>query len=192
MPPSKQKILSSEETGLFQDAVSGVKPLQQDKIPPFRQKPLARLLNPQQATLQSRDDLFSDRAGLGQIDGMSEPHDPHERLLFYRSGLQRTTLKKLRRGQIRREAELDLHGYTVAEARVELTEFIHFAMDNGLRCLRIIHGKGKSRQPILKQRVDYWLRQREEVLAFCSAIGRDGGTGAIYLLLRRIDRIDRD
>ncbi|MCW8826282.1 MAG: Smr/MutS family protein, partial [Gammaproteobacteria bacterium] len=91
--------------------------------------------------------------------------------------------------QIRVEAELDLHGFTVNEARVELTEFLHFAMESGLRCVRIIHGKGKSSQPILKQKVDYWLRQREEVLAFCSAINRDGGTGALYLLLRRIDRL---
>lgn len=189
MPPSKEKSLSNEEKILFQDAVNGVKPLQQSKIPPFRQKPLARLLNPQTGARQDRDDLFSDGAELGPIAGVNEPHDPHEQLLFYRSGLQRTTLKKLRRGQIRIEAELDLHGYTVAEARIELTEFIHFAMASDLRCLRIIHGKGKSRQAILKQRVDYWLRQREEVLAFCSAIGKDGGTGAIYLLLRRLDRL---
>ncbi len=191
MPPSREKSLSNEEKILFQDAVSGVKPLPQNKIPPFRQKPLARLLNPQSADRQDRDDLFSDESELGQVNGMDEQHEPHEQLLFYRSGLQQTTLKKLRRGQIRIEAELDLHGYTVAEARIELTEFIHFAMASDLRCLRIIHGKGKSRQAILKQRVDYWLRQREEVLAFCSAIGKDGGTGAIYLLLRRMGRMNR-
>lgn len=191
MPPSKEKSLANEEKILFQDAVSGVKPLQQNKILPFRQKPLARLLNLQPAELQDQDDLFSDGAELGHIDSQNEMNEPHDQLLFYRSGLQRTTLKKLRRGQIRIEAELDLHGYTVAEARIELTEFIHFAMANGLRCVRIIHGKGKgayTRQPVLKQKVDLWLRQRDEVLAFCSAIGRDGGTGAIYLLLRRMDR----
>ena len=181
MPPSKEKSLSSEEKILFQDAVSGVKPLQQKKAPPFHKKPPARPLD-QQQVLPERDDLFSDGAESGHFNGMSEPQ---EQLLFHRSGLQRATLKKLRRGQIKVEAELDLHGYTVAKARIELTEFIHFAMTSDLRCVRIIHGKGKSRQAILKQKVDYWLRQRNEVLAFCSATGRDGGTGAIYLLLRR-------
>ena len=146
----------------------------------------------QQAAQQDRDDLFSDGGESSLID---ENGESKEQLLFYRSGLQPTTLKRLKRGQIRIEAELDLHGFSVNEARIELTEFVHFAMTHALRCVRIIHGKGKgkgkssyTRQPILKRKVDYWLRQRDEVLAFCSAIGRDGGSGATYLLLRRMDK----
>lgn len=186
MSPSNEKKLSSEEKTQFQDAVDGVKPLEQKSPPPFRQKPLARLLHPQYEDEQYRDNLFSDSSNHNH-DAIEQ--ETPEELLFYRSGLQQATLKKLRRGQIRVEAELDLHGFTVAEARIELTEFVHFALENGLRCVRVIHGKGKNRQPILKQKVNHWLQQREEVLAFSSAIGRDGGTGAIYLLLRRKERL---
>jgi DNA-nicking Smr family endonuclease len=170
---------AATEEQLFQQSVEDVKPLPQHHVQPYRATPRAQLYAKQGGASVERDDLFSDG---------EEPVGSDEQLLFYRAGLQRTTLKKLRKGQIAIEAELDLHGYTVAEARVELTKFVHFSLGSGLRCVSIIHGRGKSGSgapPILKQKVNHWLRQRDEVLAFCSAINRDGGTGAIYLLLRR-------
>ncbi|MDH3353766.1 MAG: Smr/MutS family endonuclease [Chromatiales bacterium] len=182
MTTSKEQSTSNKESSLFKDAVTDVKPLEQKIPPPFRQKPLPQRLHPQHSESEGRDDLFSDEG---------DPVKSDEQLLFYRTGLQQATLKKLRRGQIPVEIDLDLHGRTVAEARVELTEFIHFSIKNGVRCVRIIHGRGKGShdsQPILKQKVNHWLRQRDEVLAFCSATNRDGGTGAIYLLLRRKTR----
>ena len=97
-------------------------------------------------------------------------------------------LRKLRRGQFQIGPALDLHGMTVATAREALTRFLHAARREGRSCVRIIHGKGngsRHRGPVLKLKINHWLRQRDEVLAFCSARPVDGGTGAIYVLLRR-------
>jgi DNA-nicking Smr family endonuclease len=111
-----------------------------------------------------------------------------EELFYCRSGLQHNVLRKLRRGHYAVEAELDLHGLRVAEARQALGTFLQNALERGIKTVRIIHGKGNgslNKQPVLKGKVNHWLRQRAEVLAFCSARPVDGGTGAIYVLLRR-------
>jgi DNA-nicking Smr family endonuclease len=111
-----------------------------------------------------------------------------EELLYCRPGLQHNVLRKLRRGHYAVEAELDLHGLRVAEARQALTTFLQNALSLQIKTVRIIHGKGNgsfNKQPVLKGKVNNWLRQRIEVLAFCSARPVDGGTGAIYVLLRR-------
>ena len=110
-----------------------------------------------------------------------------ESLSYRHDGVQITTLRKLRRGQYRLEAELDLHGQTVAMAKQSLTAFLADCAERGHKCVRIIHGKGNrsgQRGPVLKASVDYWLRQRQNVLAFCSARPVDGGTGALMVLLR--------
>ncbi len=93
----------------------------------------------------------------------------------------------LKMGKLSVQAELDLHGMIVDEAHDALQNFIHKAQQKRLRCVRIIHGKGHAAfdQPILKNKVNNWLRQLHCVLAFCSATPRDGGTGAVYVLLRR-------
>jgi len=112
-----------------------------------------------------------------------------EELLHVRPGLQQTVIRKLRRGQYAIEAELDLHGATVTQAREAVDEFLGAARERGKRCVRIIHGKGHSsvgKMPVLKGKVNSWLRQKDEVLAFCSARPNDGGTGAVYVLLKRI------
>jgi DNA-nicking Smr family endonuclease len=107
--------------------------------------------------------------------------------MYGRPGLQRRILRRLRRGHYSLAAELDLHGMTVPVARVALQAFLQECRRRDLRCVRIIHGKGRrssNEGPVLKVKVDRWLRQREDVLAFCSAQPADGGTGAIYVLLR--------
>jgi DNA-nicking Smr family endonuclease len=84
-------------------------------------------------------------------------------------------------------AELDLHGMTSELARSALREFMAECRRRDHRCVRIIHGKGRgssNRGPVLKGKVNRWLRQRDDVLAFCSARPVDGGTGALYVLLR--------
>jgi len=108
-------------------------------------------------------------------------------LEFVRPGIQRRLFQELRRGHLPPQQVLDLHGLRVAEARLELTRFLAFSRHHRLRVIQIIHGKGfgsNGRQPILKQKVNQWLRQRPEVLAFCSAARFDGGTGAVYVLLK--------
>ncbi len=111
-----------------------------------------------------------------------------EELLFARSGLQRSTLRRLRSGDFALEAELDLHGYTSSEAGIHVIAFLNEAQDHGWRCVRIIHGKGlgsPGRQPILKSKLNTWLKIRDEVLAFASARPEHGGTGAVYVLLKK-------
>ena len=114
-----------------------------------------------------------------------------EELVYWRNGLSRQILKKLRRGHWVIQDELDLHGLTSVEARALLVEFLNACIRRGARCVRIIHGKGlrsKNREPVLKTKVANWLIQRDEVLAFCQARQADGGSGAVMVLLKSVRR----
>lgn len=178
----RKPILSEEELRLFKEAMGDVRPLVSDTVEPPAPKlppvPAQRLRD----EAEVMRDIFSD-------DGFAiEELETGEELLHWRPGLQHQVLKKLRRGHYSVSAELDLHGYTVAEARQALSAFLEYCLQQNLRCVRIIHGKGNgslNRLPILKGKVNYWLRQRDEVLAFASARPVDGGTGALYVLLKR-------
>ena len=111
-----------------------------------------------------------------------------EELVFRRPGVQLGVIRKLRHGLYAVEAELDLHGMTVPVARVALDEFLKACVNGGRRCVRLVHGKGQrsgQRGPVLKNKVNVWLRRRSEVIAFASTPPVDGGTGAIYILLAR-------
>jgi DNA-nicking Smr family endonuclease len=108
-------------------------------------------------------------------------------LSFQRSGTRDQVMRRLRRGLYPSEDELDLHGLNQAAARDQLAEFIAHSRDSGRRCVRIVHGKGYrsgARGPVLKAAVNLWLRRHLDVLAFTSARTIDGGTGAVYVLLR--------
>jgi DNA-nicking Smr family endonuclease len=110
-----------------------------------------------------------------------------ESMYFARSGLQQRLLQRLRRGQLPCEAELDLHGLTVTEAHYQVARFLSACGEQGMRSVRIIHGKGhgsRERAPVLKSRLNQWLRERRQVLAFCSGRPDQGGTGAVNVLLR--------
>lgn len=179
--PEKPKI-SDAERQLFRDRLKDVRPLEQKpryQPPKSKIKPKAR----QRITddPQMQDDMFSD-------DFHPEDVETGEELLFSRPGLQTRLMRQLRRGQLSISAELDMHGYTVLEARQVMTDFLRDCLQHGDRCVRIIHGKGfgsKQKLPVLKNKVNAWLQQRDEVLAFCSARPVDGGTGALYVLLKR-------
>jgi DNA-nicking Smr family endonuclease len=125
---------------------------------------------------------------LESLDG--ETGDPElaagDELVYHRAGVQMPVLRKLRRGQYRVQAEIDLHGLTVAEAKLALRDFLADALDRDLRCVRIIHGKGLRsghRGPVLKGAVSSVLRRVGAVVAYVSARQVDGGTGAVYVLL---------
>jgi DNA-nicking Smr family endonuclease len=108
-------------------------------------------------------------------------------LSFQRAGVRIQVMRRLRRGLYPIDNELDLHGLTQSAARNELADFIARSRDSGLRCVRIIHGKGYrsgARGPVLKTAVNLWLRRHMDVMAFVSARAIDGGTGAMYVLLR--------
>ncbi|MEM7304935.1 MAG: Smr/MutS family protein [Pseudomonadota bacterium] len=110
-------------------------------------------------------------------------------LSYVQPGVQNQVFRKLKRGQYSIEAELDLHGSTKIEAQNQLNEFIADVRNQGIRCVRIIHGKGygsSNKGPVIKPLVNRWLQQRSEILAFCSARPVDGGTGAVYVLIKLI------
>jgi DNA-nicking Smr family endonuclease len=96
-------------------------------------------------------------------------------------------LRKLRRGHWVVQDALDLHGLNREEARLSLAQFLGACLKRGLRCVRIVHGKGlrsPGKEPVLKGKVQLWLARREEVLAFCEAPANQGGSGAMLVLLR--------
>ena len=166
----------------FLDALAGVKRLPvSDRLPPSLKPP---------PLPQPRQQALDDRAVMTEL--LAEPLNPEDfesgDTLIYRSeGIQDSVWRKLRRGQFRLQAECDLHGLNREDARGEIARFLLYCTDHDLRCVRIIHGKGNGSPntgPVIKRALDGWLRKRKEVLAFCSARAHDGGTGAIYVLLR--------
>jgi DNA-nicking Smr family endonuclease len=112
-----------------------------------------------------------------------------DELVFRRTGVSETVLRRLRRGQFRVEVEIDLHGMVVAQAIAVLGECLLDARSSGLRCMRVIHGKGLrsgNRGPVLKNTVNALLRHCDWVMAFVSAPPEAGGTGATLVLLNRV------
>lgn len=165
----------SDEPDLFRSAMDDVQPLQQDRAKPFRQRRKPVPLN--LPIGDERDDYPVDL-------NIETPNF----LDFKRPGIQNRVYQDLQRGVIEPEANLDLHGMRVAEARQAFVRFLTQSLAAGRRCVRIVHGKGRAtegNQPVLKQKTNQWLQQRDEVLAFCAAPRWDGGTGAAYVLLSR-------
>lgn len=133
-----------------------------------------------------RRPALADPAPLADLPLTTTPVEAGDSLAFRRSGVRDQELRRLKRGQYRIEDELDLHGLNQAAARDLLADFIAAGRANGLRCVRIVHGKGHrsgSRGPVLKSAVNEWLRRLPDVVAFTSARPLDGGTGAVYVLL---------
>lgn len=176
--------IDESESELFRASVEDAEPLRVDLAEPYRRRP------PPVPIAQPPDlDDTTDRAALSEAEVQT-----HDYLLFARPGVQKRLLADLQRGDIQVDLELDLHGLTAAYAKRVLDEFLRDCAQLRARCARVIHGRGsgsEDRQPVLKRKVNYWLRLHEEVLAFCSATRRDGGTGAVYLLLRNPDKARR-
>lgn len=170
-----------DDFGLFREMMREVEPLEHDKV---EHSPARPAPHPGQQELDEArvlEDMLSDHYDPEELQ-------PGDMLSFCRPGIKKSQFRKLRRGEYSMAAELDLHGLTVPLAREAIVTFL--AECRGLRaqCVRVIHGKGlrsSNQGPVLKIMVNRWLRQRDEVLAFCSARPVDGGTGAVYVLLRR-------
>jgi DNA-nicking Smr family endonuclease len=171
-----------EDAELFRAHVSDVKPL-----PRSAHAELVRP-RPQPVPLQRlRDESAVLRESLAGAPAWEIGLETGEELSYARAGLGHDVLRKLRRGHWAIQDELDLHGLTVVQARAELAQFLKQCLRRGLRCVRIVHGKGqrsRQREPVLKRKVAVWLIQREEVLAYCQARRADGGSGAVVVLLR--------
>ncbi|MDR9433073.1 MAG: Smr/MutS family protein [Spiribacter sp.] len=172
------------DTALFRAAMSDVRPLRSRQTAELKRR------RPPPVPGQRHAD---DRAVLRELAAGESDDNPlgaemGEALAYARAGLHRKTLRRLRRGEFSVMAELDLHGQTVDSAKRLLSDFLNECHRRHLGCVRVIHGKGRRSSnagPVLKGQVDRWLRQRDDVLAFCSARPVDGGTGALYVLLRR-------
>jgi DNA-nicking Smr family endonuclease len=171
----------NDDSALFRDAVRGVAPLPDSgRISPSpKSHPPPRPREAPGEQHAERNDNLSDFVSLEIAAG--------DEWSFMRPGISRQTLRRLRRGYWSVEAQLDLHGFTRDEARMELAHFLDESVRHALRCIRVIHGKGRSSrngEPVLKARVGSWLSQRGEVLAFCQAKPEDGGSGAVLVLLK--------
>jgi len=171
-----------DEIDLFRAEMRDAEPLQNDRLLHAKPKPKAKVLEHTQSSERSNSGPFSDMFAAETVG--------NEEYLEYRGpGIQHRVFSKLRSGKIHIEAELDLHGLTLAMAQPTLSDFLQQCQQQQIRCVRIIHGKGwssKDNKPVLKTKLNLWLRESEIVLAFCSAIVADGGTGAVYILLKRI------
>lgn len=177
---SNRKKPSSEDIELFRRSVGPVRRLQHDRVDHPHRPATPRRRHAAGDAPSPYPDRFSDYFETEDVGS-------HDTLSFSRPGLQHRVLQKLRRGQLPIGAELDLHGMTAVAARAALIEFVGWACDADIRCVRIIHGKGVMHSadlPVLKNRLNNWLRQHHDVLAFNSARRQDGGAGAVYVLLR--------
>lgn len=165
----------------FEAAVKDVKPIKNDRIDLY-----AHPLNTQPFKDNNQYDDGANHAPIS--DEWESPEVSGEELLFFaRPGLQFKAQKQLRQGKIIIDDHLDLHGLTISEARETLLEFIQFAQKQQIRCIRLVHGKGyraSTKKPVLKNKVNSWLRQHPDILAFSSAQPKDGGTGALYIILK--------
>ncbi len=173
-----KKTISIEDSDLFRDTVGAVRPIKADKVllkqadkpKPYPKKTVADV----EAYLKESIDITVEKVGL------------EDSLSFTAPGLQKNVLKKLRQGFFGLDAEIDLHGLSSQEAKRQLLHFLTDSVTRNCRCVHIVHGKGyrsADNHPILKNNINLWLRQHEKVQAFCSAPPRDGGTGAVFVLL---------
>ena len=171
-----------DPSALFRHAVGQTAPLPDDnRIEPSRPQPAPQ---PRQ---REEDEAAVLRESIEAPLSFEDRIDTGDEGVHLRDGLPRRILTDLRRGRWVVQAELDLHGLTRDEARSALGHFLHDALENGYRCVRLIHGKGHGspgREPVLKHLSRGWLMQREEILAFCQARPHDGGEGALLILLR--------
>ncbi len=168
-----------QDDDLFRQALVGVTPLKpSDRKAPSpapRKSPTRRDIAPSLVTAPLSDH------GAGDV-ALTE---------YLRDGLNRMKLRKLRRGTWPVQDVLDLHGLNLDNARKLLAGFLHQALQRGLRCVNIIHGKGwrsEGREGILKVHARHWLTQHPHVLAFCEAPSDAGGGGAVLVLLGTQDR----
>jgi DNA-nicking Smr family endonuclease len=170
----KDTAVTDDDKEAFRKAMSDAKPLKaDDRVPPSipKPKPKARFrrADEEAVLLESLDD-----------DINTLEHESGGALRFQRQHVGRRTMRKLARGGYSVQAEIDLHGMTLSEAKPRLRDFIHYSASQDQLCVRVVHGKGLGsgeRGPVLKSAVN--------VLAFVSTRQVDGGTGAIYVLLQQ-------
>lgn len=186
----RQQREAEADLVVFRQAMSDVEPLAADprgRVGKTRRTNRVPLLSDDEISLAALQDFVEGRSAFTiqytdeYMEGMAPGVDPH-------------LVQRLHHGDFAIRGQLDLHGYTVEEAKKLLDRFLNQAYSGGLRCVRLIHGRGKNspdNRPVLKEHVQMWLSQgrlSRLVLAFVTAPARDGGAGATYVLLRRVGK----
>lgn len=170
------------ENNLFQRAAGAVKPIRHPQRVPLAREPVPPIpvqqqLDEQRVLLEAISDEFDATTLLDVDDALS----------FRRPGIGTDVTRKLRKGHWSIQREIDLHGLRREDAREALAAFIRLAVRDGVRCVRVVHGKGlgsPGKTPVLKSKVQGWLVQKNEVLAFVQARADEGGAGALVVLLK--------
>jgi len=178
----KAQKRAEAERSLFVRAAGQVQPLRHGARVSLAGEPPAPIpvqaqLDEQRVLVESISDDF-DASTLLDVD---------DALSFRRPGVGLDVTRKLRKGHWSIQREIDLHGLRREDAREALSAFIREAHRHGVRCVRVVHGKGlgsPGRTPVLKAKVQGWLVQKKEVLAFVQARGDEGGAGALVVLLK--------
>ncbi len=176
-----------DEFSDFKSAIGQVKKLKpQNKINLKKNKQDSK-------SIQTRRDAATEEVH-SEVNHLSGDHvemvKPYDTLSYKKDGLQDGVYKKFRLGKYQLDARLDLHNKTVEQARKDVYRFIDDAKRYDLRTLIIVHGKGEqeSTPALLKSWVNTWLPEFDDILAFHSAMQMHGGTGAVYVMLRKSER----
>ena len=165
----------------FAEAMRDVRRLEREERATAATRPAAIARNSRAA----RAEILEESLNGGSRDSVEQLG---EEIAFRHPSVTKRTFRELRRGRYSIEDETDLHGLSVSGAKTVLREFIVESAQRGLGCVRVVHGKGLRSGPtgpVLKANVQRWLSQWDQVLAFVSARARHGGSGAVYVLLRR-------
>lgn len=174
--------LSDEDKALFHEHMRAVKPLhgQDKRIKASKPDLPRRVIRKTPSHSRETNDYFLS-------DFISEPVLSNSNLSYCHPSIPRQRFRELKEGRIPYQGQLDLHGLQVDKARDSLYHFIKAQIEKSRRCVLIIHGKGghEGAPPVIKNLVNRWLPQFEEVLAFHSALAQDGGSGAVYVLLKK-------
>lgn len=173
------------ELKAFRETLADVKPIAQERADIGRKR---RDANPSLSYRREKAQEANELVVDGLSSNLSKEMDAEERVLFALPGVQLKLLKRMQAGHLGWDAGVDLHGFSIDQARDELHNFMQEANKRGLRGLLVVHGKAYTepgRPALLKSYVTDWLQQIDGVLAFCSAQPQDGGSGALYVLLKR-------
>jgi DNA-nicking Smr family endonuclease len=172
---------AASEKNLFVRAAGAVQPLpEKRRVTLKKAPPVAPQMQYQRDEKAVLKEAISDEFDVGTL------LDTDDLLSFRQPGIGPDVTRKLRRGDWTIQRQIDLHGMRRDEARERLSIFIREAKQQGIRCVRVVHGKGlgsPGKTPVLKSRVHSWLVQKQEVLAFVQAKPADGGAGALVVLL---------
>lgn len=180
--------MPKEDFEFFREQMDGVKPIAQKK----RTTATSNVQPPTEAHLARREAAV--RVNPDELNTLSDDYielvGPHDVLSYQRPGVQHGVFRKLRLGQYPCDAELDLHRKTLQEAREEVFDFVSDCLKHNIRCVKIQHGKAEHSNPpaYIKSCVNKWLPELDAVMAFHSAQPHHGGTGAVYVLLRKSDQ----